>query len=160
MKEILFSTGNHICTAFADNAKSVSFVSIIGAFFGAIITKMGGWSSDMVTLLIFMGCDYITGLTVAGVFKKSRKTETGTLSSYIGFKGICKKVAMLLLVLIADRLDTTAGTTYIRTAVIMALIVNEGVSLLENLGLMGVPIPTVIIKAIDVLKNKNEEDKK
>lgn len=157
MKEILFTAGNHICTAFADHAKTVSLLSIIGAVFGAIITKMGGWSSDMVTLLIFMGCDYITGLTVAGVFKKSQKTETGTLSSYVGFKGICKKVAMLLLVLIAYRLDITLGTTYIRTAVIMALIVNELISLTENLGLMGVPIPPIILKAIDILKNKDKD---
>ena len=157
MKEILFSAGNHICAAFADHAKTVSLASILGAFFGAIITLMGGWSADMATLLICMGSDYITGLTVAGVFKKSRKTESGSLSSYVGFKGICKKVAMLLLVLVSYRLDITLGTTYVRTAVIMALIVNELISLIENLGLMGVPIPPIILKAIDLLKNKEEK---
>lgn len=160
MKELLFSTGNHICTAFADNAKSVSLASIIGAFFGAIITKFfGGWSADMATLIMFMATDYCTGIAVAGFFKNSPKTASGGLSSKAGLKGLFKKGGMLLLILIAYRLDITLGTTYIRTAVIMGLIVNECISLTENLGLMGVPIPPIILKAIDILKNNNKEDK-
>lgn len=66
---------------------------------------------------------------------------------------------MLLFVLVAYRLDLTVGSTYIRDAVIIAFIANEVISITENAGLMGIPIPTVIIKAIDVLKNDDKKGK-
>lgn len=102
-----------------------------------------------------MAADYITGILVAAVFKKSPKTETGALESKAGWKGLIRKGVTLLVVLVACRLDIEHGTTYIRDAVIIAFIVNEGVSLLENAGLMGVPIPPVILNAIDMLKKKS-----
>ena len=103
-----------------------------------------------------MGIDYLTGLVVAGVFHKSKKTDSGALESRAGFKGLCKKGVMLLFVLIGYRLDLAIGTTYIRDAVCIAFIGNELISIVENAGLMGLPIPSVITKAIDVLKTKNE----
>lgn len=129
---------------------------------GAIATAFGGWSHSLTTLLVTMAADYITGLLVAGVFKKSPKTETGALESKAGWKGLIRKGVTLLVVLVACRLDIEHGTTYIRDAVIIAFIVNEGVSLLENAGLMGVPIPPAILNAIDMLKKKsiiNKEEK-
>ena len=108
---------------------------------GSIIARLfGGWDDALVTLLIFMLIDYVSGLVVAGVFKKSPKTDTGALESKAGWKGICRKGMTLLFVLIAYRLDLTIGTNYIRNAVIIAFIANETISLVENAGLMGVPL--------------------
>lgn len=126
----------------------------IGMVGAAVSTMLGGWSEALTTLLICMVIDYITGLVVAGVFHNSPKTATGALESNAGLKGLFRKAAMLLFVLIGHRLDVAVGTTYIRDAVCIAFIANEVISLVENAGLMGVPIPEVITNAIDVLKNK------
>lgn len=130
----------------------------IGIVGSGIASCFGGWTAAMTTLLIFMVIDYITGLVVAGVFHKSKKTENGALESKAGFKGLCKKGMILLFVLIGYRLDLAVGTSYIRDAVCIAFIANELISIVENAGLMGVPIPSAITKAIDVLKSKNEND--
>ena len=126
----------------------------IGMVGAAVSTMLGGWSEALTTLLICMVIDYITGLVVAGVFHNSPKTATGALESNAGLKGLFRKAAMLLFVLIGHRLDVAVGTTYIRDAVCIAFIANEVISLVENAGLIGVPIPEVITNAIDVLKNK------
>ena len=105
-----------------------------------------------------MTIDYISGLIVAGVFHKSPKTDTGSLESGTGWKGLCRKVMTLLFVWVAYRIDLTIGTNYIRDAVIIAFIANELISIVENAGLMGVPMPDVIVKAIDVLQKKGKGD--
>ena len=74
-------------------------------------------------------------------FKKSKKTESGALESHAGWKGLCRKGVTLLIVLVACRLDMTIGTTFIKDATVIGFIVNETISLIENAGLMGVPIP-------------------
>ena len=96
------------------------------------------------------------GLVVAGVFHKSGKSETGALESRAGWKGICRKGVTLLIVLIACRLDLVMGSNYIRDAVVIAFILNETISIIENAGLMGIPIPAVITKAVDVLRSRPE----
>ena len=116
----------------------------------------GGWTASLTTLLIFMLIDYTTGLIVAGVFHASKKTESGALESRAGYKGLCRKGMILLFVLIGYRLDLAIGTSYIRDAVCIAFIANELISIVENAGLMGLPIPSVITKAIDVLNQKGE----
>lgn len=135
------------------------FVTIIGVIGGAISTAFGGWSASMTTLLIFMGIDYITGLIVAGVFNNSPKTNSGALESRAGWKGLFRKCVTLLMVLIACRLDMVLNTTFIRDCVVIAYIANETISIIENAGLMGIPIPGVIVKTIDVLKSKAEDVK-
>ena len=130
--------------------------SIAGGFGSAIAYIFGGWDASIITLLIFMGIDYITGLIVAGVFHKSNKTESGALESRAGWKGLIKKCVTFLFVIIAVRLDILIGENYIRDAVCIAFIVNELISIVENAGLMGLPIPAVITKAIDILKPKGE----
>lgn len=131
--------------------------SIIGAVGGFIAMAFGGWNDALITLMIFMSVDYITGLTVAGVFKKSKKSESGALESRAGFKGICRKGVALLIVLVATRLDVVMKTAYIEDAVIIAFIANESISIIENAGLMGIPIPDVITKAIGILKKESEK---
>ena len=132
------------------------FFGAVGAVGGAFASFFGGWDAALTTLLIFMGIDYLTGLIVAGVFHKSQKTKTGSLESRAGWKGLCRKGVTLLIVLVACRLDLLTGSTFIRDAVVIAFVVNETLSIIENAGLMGVPIPSVIVKDIEVLKKRSE----
>lgn len=129
----------------------------IGVIGGFIASLFGGWDAALITLLMFMAIDYISGLVVAGVFHNSNKTETGTLESKAGWKGLCRKCMTLLFVLIAYRLDLALGVSYIRDAVIIGFMANELISIVENAGLMGLPLPAVITKAIDVLTKKATE---
>ena len=137
--------------------KNTIFVSIVGSAGSRIASFFGGWTSSLTTLLIFMLIDYLTGLVTAGVFHKSQKTETGALESRAGFKGLCRKGMILLMVLVAHRLDMAVGGSYIRDAVCIAFIVNETISIIENAGLMGVPIPAVLKNGIEILKKKGED---
>jgi toxin secretion/phage lysis holin len=130
-----------------------SAIGIIGA---ALAEFLGGWDSAVITLIIFMAVDYISGLVVAGVFQKSPKSENGGLESKAGFKGLCRKCMTLIFVMIAHRLDLMLGTDYLRNAVIIGFCANELVSILENAGTMGLPLPEPIINAVDVLKSKKE----
>jgi toxin secretion/phage lysis holin len=132
-------------------------LTIIGAVGAAITSLYGGWDAGLTTLVIFMAVDYFTGLIIAGVFHKSKKTENGALSSKAGLQGIAKKIMMLLMVLVAVRIDIMTGADYVRDAVIIALCGNELISLTENAGLMGVPIPKKLKDAIEVLSRKGEE---
>lgn len=133
--------------------KLCSAVGLVGSF---IASLFGGWDTGIATLIIFMGIDFVSGFAVAGVFKKSKKTDSGALASGAGFKGLCKKGMILLVVLVAYRLDLTLGTTYIRDTVIIGFIANELISIVENAGLMGIPLPAVLSKAIDILTKKAE----
>lgn len=128
-------------------------IGIIGSF---IASLFGGWDAALITLIAFMGIDYITGLLVAGVFHKSQKTENGSLESLAGWKGLCRKGVSLLIVLVACRLDMVIGSSFIRDATVIAFVANETISIIENAGLMGVPIPSVITSAIEVLKKRGE----
>ena len=128
--------------------------TIAGAVGSAVSAAFGGWDSGLVTLLLFMGVDYVSGLVVAGGFKNSHKTASGALESRAGYKGLCRKAMVLVFVLIAYRLDLTIGSNYIRDTVIIGYIANELISITENAGLMGLPLHPAIKKAIDVLQNK------
>lgn len=129
---------------------------IIGCLIAIATTLFGGWSGGLTTLVIFMAIDFTTGLILAGVFHNSNKSKNGRLESNAGWKGICRKFATLAVVALAYRLDLLIGTNYLRDAVMIAFCVNELISILENVGLMGVPIPQTLIDAIDVLKNKDK----
>ena len=124
----------------------------------AILYLVGDITMPFIILLIFMSTDYITGLILSGVFKKSKKTESGGLSSEIGFKGLIKKVCIIICVIVANMLDYVLKTNYIRNVVIISFITNEVISIIENLGLIGVKIPKVITNAIDILKGKEEDE--
>lgn len=132
----------------------------IGVVGSLIASAFGGWDAALITLMLFMAIDYTSGLLVAGVFHNSKKTETGTLESRAGWKGLCRKGMTLLFVLIAYRLDLAIGVDYIRNAVIIGFMANELISIVENAGLMGLPLPAVITKAIDVLTKQAERNDK
>lgn len=131
--------------------------TVVGMVGGFIASLFGGWSTGLVTLLIFMSIDYLSGLIVAGVFHNSPKTGTGTLESRAGWKGLCRKCMTLLFVLIAYRLDLELSTNYIRDAVIIGFMANELISITENAGLMGIPLPDIITKSVDVLTKKADK---
>jgi len=132
------------------------FCTAAGLIGSLIASLFGGWDIALQCLVLFMGIDYIGGLAVAGVFHRSPKTETGTLESRAGFKGLCRKAAVLCLVLMAHYLDLVIGADFARDAVCIGFIVNEGLSILENVGLMGVAYPDVIKRALDVLSKRQE----
>jgi len=129
----------------------------IGIVGGLIAHLFGGWDAALGTLIFFMAIDYSSGLMVAGIFHKSKKSEHGALESRAGWKGLCRKGLALAVVLVGHRLDLVMGSSFICDAVVIGFIVNEAISITENAGLMGVPIPKVITKAIEVLKGKSEE---
>lgn len=131
--------------------------TFVGLVFGAVAAYFGGWDASLQTLVIFMAIDYITGLIVAGVFHSSPKTKTGALESLAGWKGLVRKGETLLIVLVACRLDAVIGSNFVRDAAVIAFICNETISIIENAGLMGIPIPAVVTKAIEVLRQRAEK---
>ena len=128
---------------------------LLCAVLGAAASVFGGWSAALTTLLVFMLVDYASGLIVAGVFHVSPKSENGALESRAGWKGLCRKGVTLLIVLVASRVDLALGTAFVRDAVIVGYISNEVISIIENAGLMGVPIPDALVQAIDALQGKD-----
>lgn len=140
-----------------------SICTAAGIFGSWIAGLFGGWDTAISALLIFMCIDYVTGLMVAGIFKKSPKTKSGGLQSKIGWKGLSRKCVTLMLVLVAAEIDLLLGTSYVRDAVCIAFALNEIISITENAGLMGVKMPVPLQKAIDLLQSKTgegEEDDK
>lgn len=124
-----------------------------GAF---LANALGGWDALLKLLVALMAADLITGYIVAAVFKKSNKSKSGTLDSNASFKGLARKCTVLVLVYIAVLLDTATGTHYIRSAVALFFIGNEGLSLLENVGLMGMPYPKFMKDMLQVLRDKGD----
>lgn len=134
----------------------ILILAAVGGFGSGILNALwGGWSQPIVVLLIMIGLDYFTGVLVALVFRKSPHTKGGGLSSAIGFKGIARKCVMIFFAAMGYQLDKIIGSqSMIRDAVAIFFIANEAVSLVENAGLMGLPIPKIILTGIEVLKGK------
>lgn len=129
-------------------------IGIIGSF---ITYLYGGWNEAMNTLLIFMAIDYITGWCVA-LAGKSPKTKNGRLNSKVGFVGLMKKGMMMLMLIVAYRLDLLINTDgYVKNATCIAFILNETVSIVENISKF-IKMPPVIQEVIDFLKAKNSKD--
>lgn len=127
-----------------------------GAIGGIIAAALGGWDTALITLITLMTVDYLSGVVCAGVFHKSTKSNHGSLQSDIGYKGLFKKCMILCFVLVGQQVKNLTGTEYIRDVVIIGFAVNELISIVENAGLMGLPIPNAVKKMIDVLHEKEE----
>lgn len=110
------------------------------------------------TLLVFMSIDYITGMVNAIVFKKSPKSKTGTLNSSVGWKGLCKKGMMILYVLVGIRLDILLEVRCVADMICIGFIINELISIIENAGLMGIPLPMALNKVVELLKEKQNKE--
>ena len=126
----------------------------VGMLGAGLAWAFGGWDTALIALLICMGVDYVSGSVVALVFHKSTKTETGAYNSAYGIKGLCKKGLILLFILPAVQIDRLLGTSYVRDAVCIGFCANEVLSIVENLGLAGIPMPEAVIKALEQLQNK------
>lgn len=128
-----------------------------GAIGGFISAAFGSWDASLTTLVIFMGIDFLTGTIQAMVFHKSKKSKSGTLTSKACFMGLTRKGLMLAMILMGARLDILIGQSFVRDALCVAFIVNEAISIIENAGSMGVPVPDVLMKAIEILNGKEEK---
>lgn len=122
----------------------IKYIVSFGA--GVLLKLLGGWDIPLETLVIFMCIDYITGLCAA-----YRRKE---LCSGKGFLGIMKKSAVLFIIMLAVRIDLLMGTDYVRNAVCMVYIVNELLSITENAGIIGVPVPEQLKEAVKALRSK------
>ena len=121
----------------------------VGGFLGWFL---GGFDGFLHALIVFVVVDYITGLMAAFIQKK--------LSSETGFKGICKKLAIFCLVGVGHILDAQvigAGSV-LRTAVIFFYLSNEGISIIENVAIIGLPVPQKLIDVLEQLREEKEED--
>ena len=133
------------------NEIKISACALIGIFGSAIAQVFGGWTGDMTTLLIFMAVDFAMGLCVAGIFKKSNKSKKGAIDSLAAWRGLCRKGVAWLIILVAHRLDIALGANYLKTSCI--------ISIIENAGLMGINFPEPIVKAIDILSKRGDDEK-
>lgn len=124
---------------------------------GSVVAQaLGGWDMALRVLIWFMVLDYVTGWLVAAVWHKSSKSETGALASNAGFKGLIKKCMILALVWMAAMLDRVTGSDFVRTAVCLFFIANEGLSILENTAIMGVPYPAFVKNMLDAMKEQSD----
>ena len=132
------------------------FCAVVGIVGGFIAQLFGAWTIPLTILAVCMGLDYASGIVLAFVFHASPKSSEGGLDSAVGWKGLARKVATLVVVLVAHFVDLLLGTVYLRDAVVIAFVINEIVSILENCGLMGVPIPNIILQGINVLRQRTQ----
>lgn len=141
------------------NAKSIYYAIIAAlAAAGATVAQlMGGWDHLTKLLAFVMVADYLTGALCAAFWHKSPKTPTGGYESNAGFKGLVRKGVIALIVMVAAELDKLTGTTAMRTATILFFAANEGMSILENLGIMGVPYPPALANAFEILRRKSDD---
>ena len=131
-------------------------LSVAGSF---LARALGWWDSALQTLVILMAIDYITGILIAAVWQKSSKSKSGALESRAGFKGLVRKGLILLVVLIGVQLDAILGLqAFCRTAIVLFFCGNEGLSIVENLGIMGLPLPDFVKKKFEQLKDKGNPD--
>lgn len=131
----------------------MNILSTIKVGLTAVITwigwLVGGYDTMMVTLLLFMCTDYISGI-LCGISNKE-------LSSEVGFKGIAKKIMILLLVGATNLLGQATGIEGLRYIVISFYLANEGISIIENASILGLPVPQKIKDVLEQLKNTSNE---
>lgn len=121
--------------------------AVMGAVVGFLF---GGWSEALILLLSLVGIDYLTGFLASAV--------EGKLSSRVGFRGIPKKIMIFVMVAVGHLVDTTIGTNHMfRDATIFFYCANELVSIIENAGRMGLPVPEILRQTIDILRGKSEK---
>ena len=131
-----------------------TFCTLCGILGAGIAAAFGGWDSVLMALVICIGVDYVSGSIVALVFHNSNKSETGAYNSSYGLKGLCRKGLMLLFVLVSVQIDRLLGADYVRDAVCIGFCSNEVLSIVENLGLAGVPMPQAVVTALEQLQKK------
>jgi toxin secretion/phage lysis holin len=122
-----------------------SITAVLGAFVGYLF---GGWSVLLGILLAFSFIDYGSGMLASSI--------EGKLSSKVGFRGIAKKIMIFALVAVGHLVDKALGKEMIQNAIIFFYLGNELLSIIENAGRTGIPIPKQIQSAVEILKGKGE----
>ena len=131
---------------------------VIGALTTGLLKVIGEPTQDLKILLLLMVIDLIVGFTVSAVWHKSSKTKSGKVSSKVMFKGIVKKILTLVLVVVAYQIDILLGYNVIRHVAIIAFIVQEIISIIENIAITGIKAPDIITKALDVLERSVKDE--
>lgn len=131
---------------------------VIGALTTGIYKVIGEPTQDLKILLLLMVIDLIVGFTVSAVWHKSSKTKSGKVSSKVMFKGIVKKILTLVLVVVAYQIDILLGYDVIRHVAIIAFIVQEIISIIENISITDIKVPDIITKALDVLERSVKDE--
>lgn len=134
-------------------------LAVLAVAGSAIAQALGGWDVALKVLICFMALDYATGWLVAAIWHKSGKSKTGALESNASYKGLVRKGVMLGLVWMAALLDQATGSDFARDAVCMFFIANEGLSILENTAVMGVPYPAFIKNMLDAIHQASDQGK-
>lgn len=129
------------------------FDSIVGVFGGIITFLLGGWDIALITLAVFMVLDYITGM-VASYITKEWSSKRGAI-------GLLKKGTIILIIVLGVFLDrlVTGDTWIFRNVIAMFYIANEGLSIVENCGRIGLPIPKRLLRALEQLQADNDSEK-
>ena len=127
----------------------ITLKAAVAAVLGTLSTLLGGWDVALQVLVVLVALDYISGVVAAFHLKE--------VNSYKGFWGIVKKIMLFIPVAVATMLDVVIGQEILRNLAIWFYIANEGISILENLGKIGVLVPPGITDALEQLKGKGEK---
>lgn len=130
----------------------------VAAIGGFVASLFGGWNGAMTVLVVFMAADYVLGC-ICAMTGNSPKTNGGHFLSSVAFKGLLKKGVIMLVVLLAVQLDKAVGgaTPMFQSATTFFYIANEGISVIENCGLLGVPVPKALRDALEALRDENDQ---
>lgn len=124
----------------------LGFLQNVGEF---LLGLLGGWDATLKLLIAMMALDYISGMIV-GFMGRSPNSPTGGIDSRAGFSGLLKKGLILMVIAVSAQIDSTVDGAFVRAATTWFYIVNEGISVLENAVLAGVPLPEKLVKLLDV----------
>ena len=138
------------------NTLRYSLAAFLSAVGGGLLSLLGGWDVMLRTLVVCMAADFVTGVAVAAL-GRSDKSRTGRISSNSALLGLMKKGFELLVILVAAQLEAATGIDYIRNAAVCFFIGTEGISILENGGLLGVPLPAGMRRWFEVLRDKGDD---
>lgn len=131
---------------------------VIGTLTTGLIKVIGEPTQDLKILLLLMVIDLIVGFTVSAVWHKSSKTKSGKVSSKVMFKGIVKKILTLVLVVVAYQIGILLSYDVIRHVAIISFIVQEIISIIENIAITGIKSPDIITKALDILERSVKDE--
>ena len=144
--------------------KAKTFTEVLAAIGGAIASFFTGLPAIIWVLIAVMSIDYATGI-ICGLMGKSPNTENGGVSSKMAFRGLMKKMLIILVVLLAALLDKAVsmgtGATFeaVAGATCLWFIASEGFSILENVASMGIPVPKILLQALEIMRQKGNPEK-
>lgn len=136
-----------------------TIIKVLAAIGGAVLGLLGGWSPLLTALCVFMVVDYLTGILV-GIRGLSPKTQNGKLSSKAGFQGLTRKAGIIVIVFMGALLDRAIGNggAMFGSMCTCYFVANEGISIVENLVLLGVDVPDALKNALEIMQKKSKDD--